>query len=551
SCPSCSLSDNLGPIYCSSDYAIRAKVTKYRHARNRTMYYANLITTYKTTTDLPNEVLIRVEGEHCPCPPLVVGVEYLMAGTTKATFTGKTRLALSLNSFVKEWVSELDDEVDAAKQECGLPVVLVPPVTVPTKEGRKVLILIIHTIKGCLRVVVLCPSCSSSKISETQQKRICRSDQVFRGRVLSSYETSANRTHFLVALVTTFKSAFEIPDKITTRLAYNACLCTQLSVGQDYLIVGRVKKNRKGKSRMILTRKSFIQDWQDSLYEKIDHMKAQCGNPVLELTLEKLTVTRRVPVVTTPTTEKSPNTEFSGMPFVSTTKKYTVIPTTKTETCPPCSVSHNIQEFCSNENVFRVQVFKKYRTSTNQTAYHVNVKNTYKSTEQIRPVVLLVECHCPKLRVGVEYVVMGFVRRKWKGPSTMALSSGSFVQQWSEGLEEELQSLRSDCKNSSVDGVSLVQLISNAGSKVTKMTMTSPTKSQSVAMETVTMPTSQPTVPSISVTSSSPLSTTLSTGNTVASALGQYFVLGCMLGRKCPPCQTSKKRNRLYCISDY
>ena len=53
-------------------------------------------------------------------------------------------------------------------------------------------------------------------------------------------------------------------------------------------------------------------------------------------------------------------------------------------------------------------------------------------------------------------------------------------------------------------------------------------------METVTMPTSQPTVPSISVTSSSPLSTTLSTGNpvarTTASALGQYFVLGCMLG---------------------
>jgi hypothetical protein len=91
------------------------------------MYYANLITTYKTTTELPNEVLIRVAGEECPCPRLLAGVEYLMIGKTKNTLTGKSRMTLTVESFVKEWSDQFDKEIDAVKMKCGLPVLTVQP----------------------------------------------------------------------------------------------------------------------------------------------------------------------------------------------------------------------------------------------------------------------------------------------------------------------------------------------------------------------------------------------------------------------------------------
>lgn len=112
--------------------------------------------------------------------------------------------------------------------------------------------------------------------------------------------------------------------------------------------------------------------------------------------------------------------------------------------------------------MLRVRVLKKYYTSANRTVYHVSVNQTYKSTEATEPVILLrvpgIECHCPKLRIGVDYVVMGLVKRRKKGPSTMKLSSGNFVQLWNEGFEEELESLRLGCTSSGAG--SYVHLIS-------------------------------------------------------------------------------------------
>lgn len=87
------------------------------------MYYAHVIKTYKTTHELPYEVLIRVPGQLCPCPPLEVGVEYLMVGSIKITYTGKQRLTLSINSFVKKWDDQLEQTIDHVKSKCGLPVV--------------------------------------------------------------------------------------------------------------------------------------------------------------------------------------------------------------------------------------------------------------------------------------------------------------------------------------------------------------------------------------------------------------------------------------------
>lgn len=103
--------------------AIRARVNKYRKATNRTMFYAHVITTYKTTIEMPIEALLRVPGEKCPCPRLVPGVEYLMIGKTKKTLNGKTRLTLNVESFYAAWRDEFEKEINTTKTRCGLPVV--------------------------------------------------------------------------------------------------------------------------------------------------------------------------------------------------------------------------------------------------------------------------------------------------------------------------------------------------------------------------------------------------------------------------------------------
>lgn len=84
------------------------------------MYYANVITTFKTIQPLPYEVLIRVPGQRCPCPQLKAGIEYLLIGKTKVTYTGKQRLTLSLNSFVEKWKNDLAGTINDVK--CGVPV---------------------------------------------------------------------------------------------------------------------------------------------------------------------------------------------------------------------------------------------------------------------------------------------------------------------------------------------------------------------------------------------------------------------------------------------
>lgn len=102
------------------------------------MYYAHVITTYKARQELPYEVLIRVPGQRCPCPPLKVGVEYIMVGTSKATYTGKQRLTLSINSFVKKWNDDLDETIGTVKAKCGLRVDVERPVVTnaPFTEGN-------------------------------------------------------------------------------------------------------------------------------------------------------------------------------------------------------------------------------------------------------------------------------------------------------------------------------------------------------------------------------------------------------------------------------
>jgi len=130
------LYSNIAFLFFLYFIAIRAKVAKYRKATNRTMYYAHVIKTYKTTHELPYEVLIRVPGQLCPCPPLEVGVEYLMVGSIKITYTGKQRLTLSINSFVKKWEDRLDQTIDFIKGKCGLPVAEIPVTTInPITEG--------------------------------------------------------------------------------------------------------------------------------------------------------------------------------------------------------------------------------------------------------------------------------------------------------------------------------------------------------------------------------------------------------------------------------
>lgn len=112
---------------------------------------------------------------------------------------------------------------------------------------------------------------------------------VFHGRVEKSFVTSGNRTQYVVNMLTSFKSTFEIPDRMKIRLADSACLCNQLSVGKEFLFMGRVKDKGDGKARMTLSRKSFVQRWDDSLYAAIDYVKPQCKSPLMEFKINKTT----------------------------------------------------------------------------------------------------------------------------------------------------------------------------------------------------------------------------------------------------------------------
>lgn len=104
-----------------------------------------------------------------------------------------------------------------------------------------------------------------------------------------------------------------MPDKILARLSDNNCQCSHLTVGKEYLIMGQVKMNKKGNARIVLTKKSFVQDWNPSLSEKIDQLKARCGLPVVNI-------------------GSGPSTEPSGTPLgESTTPTKAVEPTTVAE----------------------------------------------------------------------------------------------------------------------------------------------------------------------------------------------------------------------------
>lgn len=72
-----------------------------------------------------------------------------------------------------------------------------------------------------------------------------------------------------------------MPDSILARLSDNSCQCSHLTVGKEYLIMGQVKMNKKGNARVVLTKKSFLQDWNAGLIEKIDKLKTKCGLPVV------------------------------------------------------------------------------------------------------------------------------------------------------------------------------------------------------------------------------------------------------------------------------
>lgn len=79
----------------------------------------------------------------------------------------------------------------------------------------------------------------------------------------------------------------------------------------------------------------------------------------------------------------------------------------------------------------------------------MNIIKTYKSTRQLpKQLALRVlgkHCPCPNMQIGKEYVIFGKLKMKKAGHLRVMFNRRSFVHEWSQEFEKEVDSLQRSC----------------------------------------------------------------------------------------------------------
>lgn len=96
-----------------------------------------------------------------------------------------------------------------------------------------------------------------------------------------------------------------------------------------------------------------------------------------------------------------------------------------------------------------MQVKNGSLTSNKKTLYHLLVQNIYNSKLPLPKELFIrvtgIQCPCPRLQTGKEYLVIGRTRRTKKGYSKILINRRSFVEEWSGSFNSEVELLRNRC----------------------------------------------------------------------------------------------------------
>ncbi|EDO31655.1 predicted protein [Nematostella vectensis] len=417
-CGACRESENPGAHFCISQHVILARITKIRSNKQRTVYYADVLAAYKGRLSEPAEMLIRVPGGKCPCPPLRVGENYVLMGSMRTTSKGKTRMRLTPKNFVREWSLEFNSKVEDYKRKCGIPV---PSVPTPA-----------------INRPAFCKKCQPSRIQD-----FCFSKNVFRVRVVKA--SPQDSSLYKALAITSYKGDLATTPLLSLRVPSGQCACPELTSGRDYVIMGQIKRLKEDIPIVIVNKRSYVTLWDASLETVMGVMREKCGaaTNIRELVLHPTSF------IDFPVTERKSLLETSSSSDMTKERReYDIIEMDSGFKKKSLKGPHSTL----TPKVLKVKITGRDHNATSHvTQYHASVKFVFKLRMPINLKLHLWvyndTCNCPELQVGELYLIMGNIVHEGRGSSTprLMLSRDSFVRRWKQGLRARIESLKKAC----------------------------------------------------------------------------------------------------------
>ncbi|XP_048583777.1 mucin-17 isoform X2 [Nematostella vectensis] len=278
-----------------------------------------------------------------------------------------------------------------------------------------------------------CAPCNLNQ--RTLERGYCTSDVVIHTVITSPMRVTHSRAVYEASILSVYKASELLPRTVFIRVPGGRCPCPHLLPGKDYVIMGKIARNKKGEVRVTLSQRSFAKRWDIPIELGLGRNKPDCTK-----------IERRPKTTVAPTTTNQPTTAPATL-LVTTPSSTTEKPITESPaTCPPCLASrHKNKAYCSNDHVVRVEIGKEHVTAQDKKAFRAFVKTIYKGPLDLSEIIIRVsgsKCSCPDFKVGQDYIIMGSARFGKRGVYRLVMNKDSLAEEWYYAFNNEVSALR-------------------------------------------------------------------------------------------------------------
>ncbi|XP_015759282.1 PREDICTED: serine-rich adhesin for platelets-like [Acropora digitifera] len=120
-CPPCRISKRRNKMFCQSDFAIRGRVVRstFNRFSGERMYIVKVKSVYRSSVTIKKRQEVYALNDHCNCPNLVRGRQYVIMGKMNKIMSNEIRLLIPPRPYVKEWSSHMATKYKSISRICN------------------------------------------------------------------------------------------------------------------------------------------------------------------------------------------------------------------------------------------------------------------------------------------------------------------------------------------------------------------------------------------------------------------------------------------------
>ncbi|KAK2568054.1 Papilin [Acropora cervicornis] len=120
-CPPCRISKRRNKMFCQSDFAIRGRVVRstFNRFSGERIYIVKVKSVYRSSVTIKKRQEVYALNDHCNCPNLVRGQQYVIMGKMNKIMSNEIRLLIPPRPYVKEWSSHMATKYKSISRICN------------------------------------------------------------------------------------------------------------------------------------------------------------------------------------------------------------------------------------------------------------------------------------------------------------------------------------------------------------------------------------------------------------------------------------------------